>query len=50
MLQKICIGITITFLTWCLLESEGFRDFCKLGALGYICYMLYEIYKVLSNG
>lgn len=50
MLSKIAIGLTIFFITWELLESEGFRDFCKLGALGYICYILYKIYEVLNNG
>lgn len=48
MIQKIGVGITCGLLFIFFLESEGFRDFCKLGALGYICYILYEIYKVLK--
>lgn len=50
MLSKIAIGLTITFITWGLLESEGFRDVVKVAELAFICYILYEIYKVLSNG
>ena len=50
MLSKIAIGLTICFITWALLESEGFRDDIKVAELAFICYILYEIYKVLSNG
>lgn len=50
MLYKIAIGLTICFITWALLESEGFRDGIKVAELAFICYILYEIYKVLSNG
>lgn len=50
MLSKIAIGLTITFVTWVFLESEVFRDGVKVVELAFICYILYEIYKVLSNG
>lgn len=50
MLQKIGIIIVVFFLTWYFLESEGFRDGIKVVELAFICYILYEIYKVLNNG
>ena len=48
MLSKIAIGLTMGFITWALLEYEGFRDGIKVAELAFICYILYEIYKVLK--
>lgn len=45
MLFKICSGLAIFFITWALLESEGFRDGVKVAELAYICYILSEICK-----
>lgn len=48
MLSKIVAGLAIGFITWALLESEGFRDGIKVVELAFICYILYEIYKRLG--
>ena len=50
MLFQIAMGLIICLIIWALLESEGFRDGIKVAELAFICYILYEIYKVLSNG